>query len=88
VSTQTICKGGERCEYRASLPKSRSIEIASGKNGLPSVTDAPTVAKPKFRHWHHGRLNWLAAAASFLKRIYSNRTILPLPTNIAAGRVR
>jgi hypothetical protein len=28
---------------------------------------------------HHGRLNWLAAAASFLKRIYSNRMIPRLP---------
>jgi hypothetical protein len=28
---------------------------------------APALAKPKFRHWHHGRVNWFAAAVSFLK---------------------
>jgi hypothetical protein len=67
------------------LPKSRSIEIASGKNGLPSVTDARAVAKPKFRYWHHGGLNWLDAAASFFKRIYSNRAILPLPRQYRGG---
>jgi hypothetical protein len=88
VSTQTICKGGERCEYRASLPKSRSIEIASGKNGLPSVTDAPTVAKPEFRHWHHGRLNWLVAAASFLNEFIRIERPCRYRENIAAGRVR
>jgi hypothetical protein len=37
------------------LPKSRSIEIASGKNKLALVADAPAVAKPKFRDWDHGR---------------------------------
>jgi hypothetical protein len=47
------------------LPKSRSIEIASGENELPSAIDAWATAKPKFRHWHHGGLNWLDAAASF-----------------------
>jgi hypothetical protein len=62
------------------LPKSRSRKIASGKNGLPSVTDARAGAKPKFRHRYHGCLNWLAAAASFLRRIfYTKRAILPLP---------
>jgi hypothetical protein len=67
------------------LPKSRSREIASGKNGLSSVAEVPAVAKPKFRYWHHGRLNWLDAGASFLKRIYSNRAILPLPRQYRAG---
>jgi hypothetical protein len=85
ANTLTICKGGERSECRASLPKSRSIEIASGKSGLASVADARVVTKPRFRHWHHGRLNWFAAAASFLKRIYSNRAIQPLPREYRGG---
>jgi hypothetical protein len=72
------------------LPKSRSIEIASGKNGLPSVTDAPAVAKPKFRHWYHGRVNRLDAAASFLKyrvgeyeavRLYARAMLLGCPAS-------
>jgi len=62
------------------LPKSRSIEIANSKNGLPSVTDARVDAKPKFRHRHHSCLNWLAAAVRFLQRIfYTKRAILLLP---------
>jgi hypothetical protein len=62
------------------LPKSRSIEIANSKNDLPSVTDVRAGAKPKFRHRHHGCLNWLAAAVRFLQRIfYTKRAILPVP---------
>jgi hypothetical protein len=67
------------------LPKSRSIEIASGENELPSAIDAWATAKPKFRHWHHGGLNWLDAAASFLKRFYLNRTIRGWRDNAAVG---
>jgi len=71
------------------LPKSRSIEIANSKNGLPSVPDVRAGAKPKFRRRYHGCLNWLAAAARFLQRIfYTKRAILPprLSGNITAGR--
>jgi hypothetical protein len=75
----TMCKCGECCECRSSLPKSLSIEIANSKNDMPLVTDVPAVAKPIFRHGHHGRLNWLDAATSFLKRIYLNRVIPSLP---------
>jgi hypothetical protein len=50
------------------------------------VADARAGVKPKFRHWYHGRVNWLAAAASFLKRIYSNRVVLPLPRQYRGGR--
>jgi len=47
------------------LPKSRSIEIANGKNGLPLITDALAMAKPKFRYWDHDRPYWPNVAASF-----------------------
>jgi hypothetical protein len=70
---------GKRVECRYSLPKSRSIEIVSGKNGLPLVTDAPAVAKPKFRYRDHGRANWPNVAASFLGRIELSQRILRPP---------
>jgi hypothetical protein len=47
------------------LPKSRSSQIASGKNELLLVADAPATAKPKFRDWDHGRPNWPGATAGF-----------------------
>src|SRR5579862_9045621 len=80
ANTLTICQCGKGLECRSSLPKSRSIEIANSKNGLPSVTDVRAGAKPKFRRRYHGCLNWLAAAARFLQRIfYTKRAILPAP---------
>jgi len=68
------------------LPKSRSIEIASGKNGLPLVTDALAVAKPKFRYCDHGRANWPDVAASFLRRIDLNLRILRPPLRVAGAK--
>jgi hypothetical protein len=81
----TMCKFGKRVECRSSLPKSRSIEIASSKKELPSVTDAPAVAKPKFRYCDHGRANWPDVAASLLRRIDLSFGILRPPLRVAGA---
>jgi hypothetical protein len=44
-------------------------------------------AKPKFRHWHHGRLNWLAAELFETNLFESNDpTAARCRDNAAAGR--
>ena len=48
ANTLAICKFGNRCECRSSLPKSRIGEIANSKKALPLVTCALTVAERNF----------------------------------------
>jgi hypothetical protein len=68
------------------LRKSRSIEITSGKNGLPFIADAPAVAKPKLQYWDCGRQRWAKVAASFLRIELSQRILrCPLPGKFRGG---